>query len=1369
MYMRIVSWLCLCILGGQVYAATETLFLHETSTTERVVVQHDSALNPASGVTIEAWIRPTNTTGCQTIVGKGFETGYWLGICNGKIRYYTNGFNTFSDGPTSITVGKWWHIAVTFDRGTRRYYINGELDFTQSTPGELGVNAAPFGIGGEGGSATFPNNIYQFFGRISEVRLWGYARSQQQIRNTMYQQVTIPEPGLIGVWALEGAADDRFGSFESVLVPHATFDGLDSPPIPHDPLKIRNAASIVTDGSCNDFGYSTVTEVPAWYEEGDHPVPLNNPQKILLGADAFYLYVCLPRRTQLSDPFYVVEIDTQNHGTSLLQNDDYRFRFWPGNGGLSTARGNTETILDIPVSSWVATIDPLGLAAFETVGSEFETDFEMRIPRGNFTDSGAVFRMRVVHDYLVDGGGNRTVVWPVGSSDTNPSTWQEVAVDLSSVGPPDNENPVVTLYGTSRRSFLEDVPFRVFAQDDVDIAVLELVIDGVVVESLDATGGADDAVEIEHADRYSVGRHLVHARAIDHVGRIGYSRFDSFFVDVDGERPRVAVWVEPANSAPGQTVTVFARAIDADGVKNIQIENLLGGLVPSAKYCDFPSGVITATCEWTITPDASVTQVRMIARATDWTDYSGSSNDQLILFGNDGPDTDNDGLSDHVENALCTSRINPDTDTDGLSDGWEVLGIPFDDGSSFDLLPWGANPCWKNLLLRLDYETGAEPPETGIDNLRNQYRDNSIRTVVWKRERPQPTVYDQSHISSTTAVYQRTELGDYYFDPKKMWAFYYGYEHNLAGRSVAWNRFFTIDHYGGTKGYCSSGPSQYQECRGDFECAGGAACAAGCTGGTNAGHSCTEAGDCPLVDGSFASCTAPCVTAPGATGPACTAKEDLDYRLFHELGHTAGLGHGGFSGTQESTSNGGFISVDSDWVSENYKPHQLSAMNYLYNQGRLCMNPLPSPIPDGFKPDLNGVVTYLEDNLGGLNEERLFESGGFDAILRTQDCSHATPGAVPVFLYTCKFDDTKYLMLSDGEKTIARVQQGGDWDFSLPAHDPGIDWNCNGVIDTGIVAENIDGSAGVDDSSIWQEDLWSLDDTLSAQQEFSVVPNPANCLILYRADCSDRAKSCYVWPQEYRDEIPTLASGLAPVDCRDLFMATRDRHYNADCRGGSDDDFGIDDCDPVIRDAVVSSKLDNKHWIGSDGIEIASGIENDIGPEHNDYELPPPLPGVEQCDLSDNDGDGEIDEGCRDQDSDGMPDVIDNCKITANPDQADRDDDGLGDVCQFPTLNNLVATWDGGRTVNLLWDDDGVPLRGVVVYRYGVTHPSPQFRGDSYPTAVGSAYADAVGAGDTYTYVVRPLNLNGVEGEPVSTTVFVDINEEVFKDSFESP
>ena len=61
---------------------------------------------------------------------------------------------------------------------------------------------------------------------------------------------------------------------------------------------------------------------------------------------------------------------------------------------------------------------------------------------------------------------------------------------------------------------------------------------------------------------------------------------------------------------------------------------------------------------------------------------------------------------------------------------------------------------------------------------------------------------------------------------------------------------------------------------------------------------------------------------------------------------------------------------------------------------------------------------------------------------------------------------------------------------------------------------------------------------------------------------------------------------------------------------------------------------------------------------------------------------------CQDLDDDGVPNGLDNCPDDSNPDQADSDGNGVGDVCDGPVACPCIDFWNGNNTLGVNFPDD---------------------------------------------------------------------------------
>ena len=142
----------------------------------------------------------------------------------------------------------WYHAAATYDGGTWRLYLNGNLETTlvvagSPTPRFDSIQQAALGT-------TIPSTLTTpagfFQGQMDEARIWNFARSQTEIQATMGVPVT-SGTGLLGRWGFdEGSGTTTADSLG--LTPGALA------PAPNTPTWVAGAPYTYTPTPAGNYG-----------------------------------------------------------------------------------------------------------------------------------------------------------------------------------------------------------------------------------------------------------------------------------------------------------------------------------------------------------------------------------------------------------------------------------------------------------------------------------------------------------------------------------------------------------------------------------------------------------------------------------------------------------------------------------------------------------------------------------------------------------------------------------------------------------------------------------------------------------------------------------------------------------------------------------------------------------------------------------------------------------------------------------------------------------------------------------------------------------------------------------------------------------
>jgi hypothetical protein len=183
-------------------------------------IPHDVLLDTPA-MTVEAWVsvRDANAPSCSSIAGKGWTTSWWLGLCGTTMRSYFNGQLSHWDGgviPTAPSV--WIHIAAVTDGATRKHYINGDL-VSQGQDSPRTMSTTNLRIGSDVAYDFMPE------GGIDDLRIWKVARTQQQIRDTMFAPYILEAndvagqfQGLEAWYRFEGNARDSWRTHHGTII-----------------------------------------------------------------------------------------------------------------------------------------------------------------------------------------------------------------------------------------------------------------------------------------------------------------------------------------------------------------------------------------------------------------------------------------------------------------------------------------------------------------------------------------------------------------------------------------------------------------------------------------------------------------------------------------------------------------------------------------------------------------------------------------------------------------------------------------------------------------------------------------------------------------------------------------------------------------------------------------------------------------------------------------------------------------------------------------------------------------------------------------------------------------------------------------------
>ncbi|PKN85761.1 MAG: hypothetical protein CVU46_10090, partial [Chloroflexi bacterium HGW-Chloroflexi-8] len=166
--------------------------LFESPYNSQVIYSNEGRFNFGQSMTVEAWVRRDALAGCMTILTNELPGSFWFGVCP-QLRFARDGSAAVMT-EHSIPNNLWTHVAASYDGAHVSFYMDGYLAGWYALSNMSTFPHTRLRIGFD------PQFGVYFGGSLDEIRLWSVARTEQQIRDGMFEEIRAGT-GLVAVFA----------------------------------------------------------------------------------------------------------------------------------------------------------------------------------------------------------------------------------------------------------------------------------------------------------------------------------------------------------------------------------------------------------------------------------------------------------------------------------------------------------------------------------------------------------------------------------------------------------------------------------------------------------------------------------------------------------------------------------------------------------------------------------------------------------------------------------------------------------------------------------------------------------------------------------------------------------------------------------------------------------------------------------------------------------------------------------------------------------------------------------------------------------------------------------------------------------------